>query len=886
MVGTNGAIIKSLNGGSVWEKQVSNTNAKLNAVTFFDAQNGIAVGNNFTFMQTSNGGNIWEETEIQVGDTTWNRNQKIDLMICDPESLISTIIDFSFSSIDFKSIDKVNNSYYIISNNFVFKLNESNKIFTPLTNIYLGLNNNTKMTNIENRIFCLNGSHLGFLNLSNYKQNSSMSWISRDFAIVHSNIKSIFSLSDNIIYGTGQNGLIFTLNNQGNVNLKWTPSEGLSNDTILSPLANPTETTTYTLTATSPYFSSIASDKITVTVQPFKSNIEIIDTISCGQTKQLDGSLGNPWKNSNIQVFDDSPFGKQFNLFFKNTKVGYISGYYYYYSTSDGGQTWYNNYGIFNFNNTTYFVNDSLGFSGSNEFSFIGPNGFYLSSSRQIFKTTNGGASWTEYQIPWWIEDKVLSFCFINKNNGFAITDAGCILKSTNMGENWIQTDSFPGNSFKAITFTDAQTGFIIGTKGALYKTTNAGNTWQKVNTYITSKLNAIQFTDSKNGYIIGNSGKVLITRDGGNEWSLTTIDKTVNLNAISMVNNKVGYIAGSKGKIYKTTNGGFHWWPMITNTTDILTTINFTDEKHGFAASDYGTFIQYSEPDGLQYSWEPSAGLSNATIAQPETQITTDQQYTVRLNSIAACGEATAKFKLVAKSEALQAFNTDTAVACGNNLMLTAKTNCYNCTNLEYEWSPSVNLSGSAIANPFTMVDTEATYTVKVTNPTACSGSNTAQAEYRVKFLKPQILVVPISPTTERLSVKGSYTSYLWSNGATTPTITVSEGTYTAIVTSANGCVVETDPHTYGSVSVKNTNRNNVFEIYPNPATNIINLSLPGAANNSTASIFDLNGRKVQTEKINTDKLQLNIQLLNKGIYLIKVENNKGVWLQKFIKE
>lgn len=70
----------------------------------------------------------------------------------------------------------------------------------------------------------------------------------------------------------------------------WSPASGLSNASIADPNANPSDTTTYVLTVSSPYGCSV-KDSITVNVAPAPvADAGTNDTICNGQTIQLDGS--------------------------------------------------------------------------------------------------------------------------------------------------------------------------------------------------------------------------------------------------------------------------------------------------------------------------------------------------------------------------------------------------------------------------------------------------------------------------------------------------------------------------------------------------------------------------------------------------------------------
>jgi len=75
-------------------------------------------------------------------------------------------------------------------------------------------------------------------------------------------------------------------------------------------------------------------------------------------------------------------------------------------------------------------------------------------------------------------------------------------------------------------------------------------------------------------------------------------------------------------------------------------------------------------------------------------------------------------------------------------------------------------------------------------------------------------------------------------------------------------------------------------FSIYPNPASDIINISL-GNLQIKQVQITDINGRVVKTfETEITSEAQINIQNLNSGLYMMSIFTNEGVRTSKFIKK
>jgi Secretion system C-terminal sorting domain len=75
--------------------------------------------------------------------------------------------------------------------------------------------------------------------------------------------------------------------------------------------------------------------------------------------------------------------------------------------------------------------------------------------------------------------------------------------------------------------------------------------------------------------------------------------------------------------------------------------------------------------------------------------------------------------------------------------------------------------------------------------------------------------------------------------------------------------------------------NTNNSFKIYPNPATDVLNIETDNEL--KSAEIYSLLGQKVLT----SNSKQINVSSLAKGIYMVRIENeNNAVGTQKLIIE
>jgi len=125
--------------------------------------------------------------------------------------------------------------------------------------------------------------------------------------------------------------------------------------------------------------------------------------------------------------------------------------------------------------------------------------------------------------------------------------------------------------------------------------------------------------------------------------------------------------------------------------------------------------------------------------------------------------------------------------------------------------------------------------------------------------------------------------------NNATNPNYTVTaNGFYYAIVT-LSGCSSDTS----NIINVINTGINLGTEsftvnIYPNPATNELILEIIGARvpKNCRISLFDVLGKLISQQDVFDPHTPIDIALLTKGTYYLKIRSDKGTILKYFVKE
>jgi len=193
----------------------------------------------------------------------------------------------------------------------------------------------------------------------------------------------------------------------------------------------------------------------------------------------------------------------------------------------------------------------------------------------------------------------------------------------------------------------------------------------------------------------------------------------------------------------------------------------------------------------GESYAWSPATGLSDATSATPTASPTTTTTYTVTATDANGC---TGTDQVTVTVTTLQTANAgpDQAICLGGSTTLAAS------GGVTYSWSPPLGLSDTTIPDPVAQPTATITYTVTVTDAEGCSGTDSMVLTVTpLDFANagPDQEVCAGASTT--LNASGGV-SYTWSpttglsdpaipNPTVTPTGPI---TYTVVMRDADGCI------------------------------------------------------------------------------------------------
>lgn len=183
-----------------------------------------------------------------------------------------------------------------------------------------------------------------------------------------------------------------------------------------------------------------------------------------------------------------------------------------------------------------------------------------------------------------------------------------------------------------------------------------------------------------------------------------------------------------------------------------------------------------------------------------------------------------------------------------------------------------------------------EGAYTVTITDSLLATTSET------VTLTAPAPPAISLINTNTLSTSTG--TSYQWYlgdsllSGATNITYTVTHnGNYSVIVT-RNGCTDTSAIYTYTSSGIDEHAAHSNFTVYPNPANNYVTITFNNFVPNQPVSITLQNelGQTVKNTVLNpsthSQKTEIDITSLPKGIYFVSVQDNTSVINKKFIKQ
>jgi photosystem II stability/assembly factor-like uncharacterized protein len=621
VVGSGGAMYKTVNGGLNWTPMTSGVLTSLSCVHFLDANVGVVGTTNRTVLVTANGGTTWT-TEIMtpILETTSTIrvvkffNSTTGLMLA-AKSDTARIIKTTDGGATWTSVWVYK---FASGEDFLdMSINGTNAIIVgkPYTTIYYSTNSGstwTKATTPSPIVDPVNG-----------------------ITYTRSDLWASAMPTPTVAYATGWGSSAAGL--QPTVYFKSTDG-GATWTYSLQQVTNRTYKNAYGLVFKDAQNGLCvgAGGMMSKTTDGGINWVPL--NIACGSTLNGGAGIGDfavavgsdgvilrtlTFGTSGSQVTPILSASNLPSIQFTSAKVGYAAGFNgVFLKTTDGGKNWASNY--VSANGSTQSIQDMM---------FINDQVGYVSCSyRLLAKTTDGGNSWSAL-IPdtTFVTSAIYGVWFSDVNNGWAVGQAkpgtttfDIIYKTTDGGATWSTQTNIATKDLRDVSFKGAN-GVAVGNGLKIVYSTNSGTSWNPAtiatlpsNIVSTTNLRRVAFVDATTLVAVGGKAILRSTNAGAN-WTLVD---SANTDLYDVKFNSTGLLGYAVGNLYclKTTNGGTSWTNIIdtsvTHTTSIYS-----------CAIDLGNNIWIGAASSTIFTTAPVTSVERTSDAIPSS-FSLDQNY------------------------------------------------------------------------------------------------------------------------------------------------------------------------------------------------------------------------------------------------------------------
>ncbi|MBK9980837.1 MAG: T9SS type A sorting domain-containing protein [Saprospiraceae bacterium] len=339
------------------------------------------------------------------------------------------------------------------------------------------------------------------------------------------------------------------------------------------------------------------------------------------------------------------PFANRYDdIYFINENIGWtVNSEGNIFKTIDGGLTWTWLYQNSYYFRSVEFLDAMTGFAGT------------LDSV--LLRTTDGGATWEhiEGQIPHLIQG-VCGLSHMGDNvYGVGIWSyPAYFIKSTDRGDTWTYTDlSAYADGLVDCYFLDENIGFVSGLNenlgGVILKTIDGGTTWQMV--YNTNDgyeyIWKLDFVNSDVAYgsveSFAGSTTVVKTIDGGDTWEELVVSSIpLDIQGIGFANELTGWVGPRNNDMWETNDGGLSWIP-IGNFSNVNRIFRLQEDLL-FASSNYvlkydNTITGTKNEQEAKYAHDIVAAVPNPFSNQLDITIRIDKETYAKLDILSIDG-------------------------------------------------------------------------------------------------------------------------------------------------------------------------------------------------------------------------------------------------------
>lgn len=259
------------------------------------------------------------------------------------------------------------------------------------------------------------------------------------------------------------------------------------------------------------------------------------------------------------------------------------------YKTTDGGVNWQT-------------LPDPPSIGGYRYFSTPAADAIYIAGNSGVLKSLDKGDSWTVVSPAGATGINWTSISFVDTAKGWLGGQNGQVYRTTDGGANWTQVADGQLDNRVTLDFLNATTGYA-GVHRKLFKTTDGGQNWTlMLPTAFGSHISDLEIID-QNRFVASQGNRTFYSADGG--VSVTLVRPTPysyeNFGVSALADGQV-WVASTYTAIAHSTDSGASYTDQIPGNKNALGVIRFTDQQNGWACG-YGKTVLRTTDGGAHWT-------------------------------------------------------------------------------------------------------------------------------------------------------------------------------------------------------------------------------------------------------------------------------------------
>ncbi len=271
---------------------------------------------------------------------------------------------------------------------------------------------------------------------------------------------------------------------------------------------------------------------------------------------------------------------------------------------------------------------------------YVGNDGLFASGTQGIIRSNDAGLTWSDVLLG--SEESINSIFFTDMEAGYAVGDNGAMIRTIDGGLSWVRMGTNLNQSLHDIYFKSKDTGVLVGNYGIIEITYNGGDTWNSIG----DELEDIHLTSaviSEEGIVVavGRDSRVCISHDYGASWDFQDIRGVSVMQKVIILADNSYAICTTLGKVFRSINLDGEWQDMKTGIRNTLHSLACNSSGYLYAVGEGGTIVR-TNTKILEIEDIPGDDFSGAVTAEVYPFPIVADKVRIRLPKIVVNGIAT----------------------------------------------------------------------------------------------------------------------------------------------------------------------------------------------------------------------------------------------------